>query len=448
VLTELGFTKLCAVKGIPDRSHFEPIPKANNSLWTLNIQHHLARRAGPHFDIRLGDGSSHAFSWASRRLPASGEKVLAVEQPTHTAEYMGFSGEIAEGYGAGTVKSQILEKVEVLDAKPDKITFNRYKGGSVERYALIRTNGKEWVFYNYTTTEANRTIPDSKPKYKEVSFVNVDTEDSNQVIAPKIDGAHNTFILRPGKRVDVYSYRKSRKSDNRIDHSYRTDLYKVTSPKELGNTVVRGELFIPKTESHVTGGVLNANVFKSREKQKTVGKLDNVIFDVVKYKGKDVEDRPYSDKLEMLKKIHALVPALKLPELATTSKAKKKLYKQIADNNHPQTSEGVVVYNLDKSVPTKAKKIKDYDIEVTGTFPASTGSKYDGNAVGGFLGKFEGKGPEIRVGGGLSDELRQEMYNDPKKFVGRYARVKALSKLPSGKLRMPSFLDWRYEKYK
>tara|TARA_Y100000310_G_scaffold247635_1_gene253307 strand:+ start:1693 stop:1863 length:171 start_codon:yes stop_codon:yes gene_type:complete len=56
---------------------------------------------------------------------------------------MGFSGEIAEGYGAGTVKSQILEKVEVLDAKPDKITFNRYKGSVVERYALIRTGGKE-----------------------------------------------------------------------------------------------------------------------------------------------------------------------------------------------------------------------------------------------------------------------------------------------------------------
>ena len=53
-----------------------------------------------------------------------GEKVLAVEQPTHTAEYMGFSGEIAEGYGAGVVKSKILEKVEILDAKPDKITFN------------------------------------------------------------------------------------------------------------------------------------------------------------------------------------------------------------------------------------------------------------------------------------------------------------------------------------
>lgn len=373
---------------------------------------------------------------------------MAVEQPTHTAEYMGFSGEIAEGYGAGKVKSQLLEKVEVLDAKPDKITFNIYKGAAIQRYALIRTNGKQWVFYNYTTTDANTTIPDSKPKYKEVSFNQVSTTDDSQVLAPKIDGAHNTFILRPNKRIDVYSYRKSKKSNNRIDHSYRTDLYKNISPKELGNTVVRGELFIPKTESYVTGGVLNANVFKSRDKQKTVGKLDNVIFDVVKFKGKDVEHKPYREKLEMLKEINKHVPALKLPQLAETSAAKKKLYKQIDTDTHTQTSEGVVVYNLDDSVPTKAKKVKDYDVEITGVFPASAGSKYDGKAMGGFVGKFEGKGSEIRIGGGLSDELRTEMYNNPKKFIGRYARVKAQSQLASGKLRMPSFLDWRYEKYK
>ena len=75
-------------------------------------------------------------------MPSPGQKVLAIEQPTHTKEYMGFSGEISEGYGAGQVTSQVMEKVEVLDAKPDKITFNRYQGAGVERFALIRTGGK------------------------------------------------------------------------------------------------------------------------------------------------------------------------------------------------------------------------------------------------------------------------------------------------------------------
>ena len=272
-------------------------------------------------------------------------------------------------------------------------------------------------------------------------------DNDKQVIAPKIDGAHNTFILRPNKRIDTYSYRKSGRSKNRIDHSYRTDLYKIKSPAKLGETVLRGELFIPGAESHVTGGVLNSNVLKSREKQKKVGKLDNVIFDVVKYRGKQVEDKPYFDKLEMLKEIHRLVPDLKLPYLAKTIKEKEKLYSQIANSKHPQTTEGIVVYNMDESVPTKAKKVKDYDVEVVGIFPASSGSKYDNKAIGGFIGKFEGKGPEIRIGGGLSDELREEAFKNPRKFIGRYAKVKAQSKLPSGKLRMPIFQDWRYEKY-
>lgn len=442
MLRMLGFVKTAeAAKGIPDRGHFQPIPRTSESNWTLNIQFHQANRAGAHYDIRLNDGSSHAFSWASRSLPAPGQKVLAVEQPTHTKEYMGFSGEIAEGYGAGTVSSKVMEKVEVLDSKPDKITFNRYKGGAVERYVLLRTNGKNWVFYNYTQTDKNSAIPDSKPKYKEIKFDNVLLDRDDEVIAPKLDGAHNTFLLRPGKRLDVYSYRKSRKNQNRIDHSYRTDLYKVIAPKELGNTTLRGELFVPGGQSHVTGGILNANVYKSRDAQKEKGKIDNVVFDVVKFKGKNVENKPYREKLEMLKQINKLVPELKLPELAQTTEEKKKLYDLIRDNKHPQTSEGVVIYKNESSVPIKAKKVKDYDIEITGVFPASAGSKYDGRAVGGFTGRYEGKGPEIRIGGGLSDELRVDAYNNPRKYVGKYARIKALQKFESGKFRMPTFLD-------
>lgn len=333
---------------------------------------------------------------------------------------MGFSGVIAEGYGAGKVTSQFLDKIEVLESGPDKVTFNVYQGSrdkSATRYALIRTGGKNWVFYNYTASKAQE-IPDSKPKYKEIKFNKLILDDDNEVMAPKLDGAHNTFILRPNKRIDVYSYRKSKNSGNRIDHSYRTELYKTLSPKELGDTIVRGELFLPGEAPHITGGVLNSNVFKSREKQKEVGKLDNTIFDVVKYKGRNVEKEPYSVKLDILKKINRLVPELKLPDYAIGKAKKKYLYNQISAGTHPQTDEGVVVYKLDKSVPYKSKRVKDYDVEIVGTFPAKAGSKYQDNAVGGFIGKYEGAGPEIRIGGGLSDKLRRDAYKNPHKYVG------------------------------
>ena len=63
MLEMLGFIKSAeGAKGILDRSHFESIPRSANSNWMLNIQFHQANRAGAHYDIRLNDGSSHAFS--------------------------------------------------------------------------------------------------------------------------------------------------------------------------------------------------------------------------------------------------------------------------------------------------------------------------------------------------------------------------------------------------
>lgn len=66
--------------------------------------------------------------------------------------------------------------------------------------------------------------------------------------------------MRPDKRIDIYSYRTSKKADTRIDHSYRTDLYKKLSPVELGHTIVRAELHIPGQPSNITSGILNSNV--------------------------------------------------------------------------------------------------------------------------------------------------------------------------------------------
>jgi len=49
--------------GIPKRKYKGTIPAAQNAEWDLNIQRHLADRAGPHYDIRLSPkGSGVAYS--------------------------------------------------------------------------------------------------------------------------------------------------------------------------------------------------------------------------------------------------------------------------------------------------------------------------------------------------------------------------------------------------
>ena len=437
-------------KGIPDRTKFLQMPTTKNTEWTGNIQSHQANKAGKHFDLRLNDPkTSHAYSWAVRNFPGPGEKTLAVEQPTHSKSYMGWSGIIESGYGAGTVDSLFHDKVEVLESSPDRITFNVYgPGQKVSRYMLMRMDGKEWLLYNYTATDTTPLIPRTKRSYKEIQYKDVRTDFDDEWFAPKMDGAHNTVMLRPNKRIDVYSHRLSKKGPERIDHTYRTDLYKVKSPEEAGITVLRSELYLPQQESAVVGGLLTSSVWDSRKKQKTLGKLKNVIFDVDRYKGRDMSNAPYSEKWRILQKINKLIPELHLPELAKTKTQKEDLMKRVLKKTHPETGEGIVIYKLDKSIPIKAKAKSDYDVKIIGTFPASPGSKYEGKAIGGFIGipEYDSK-IRLRVGSGLKDEERIDAFKNPDKYIGQWAKVEGLQKTKTGKVRMPVFKGLRFEKY-
>lgn len=226
-------------------------------------------------------------------------------------------------------------------------------------------------------------------------------------------------VLRPDKRPDVFSYRKSRRGPERIDHTFKTDLYKRTSPKELGNTVVRSELFIPGGRGSDTARILNSSVPRAREIQSREERpLDFRIFDVVKYKGEDVEDLPYGRKLKILKEISTKIPELKMPDLAFDPSEKRQMFDRIMKGEHPETEEGIVIYNLDEPRPKKVKKTDDYDVQIIGTFEAEPGSKYEGEAIGGFLARPEGSQKKIRIGTGISDDLRRDAYENPDQYIG------------------------------
>ena len=435
--------------GIPNIKRFQNIPSSFESRWTGNVQYHQAKKAGPHYDLRLSPpGSSDAFSWAVRNFPGPGQKTLAVEQPTHEASYMGYEGEIETGYGAGKVTSIFFDKIDVLESSSDKILFNMYRGQTVSRYMLKKTSDKNWLLYNYTG-QTGEDVPDYKPSYKSIKVDALKINIGDEVWAPKIDGAHNTVVIRPDKRLDVYSYRLSKKTGEQIDHTYKTDLYKIRGPRQLGNTIVRTELYIPGQDSATIGGVLNAGTWRSREKQKTVGKLKSMIMDLVKFKGRNVEKSPYREKLEMLEEISEQIPELEMPPLAKTRQEKLKLKSDIFSGKYPLTREGIVVYKMNEAVPYKSKSVEDFDVLVIGVYAASPGSKYEGNAVGGFIGIPENSRTKIRVGSGLSDELRRDAYLNPNKYIGNWMKVTGQMQFArTGKLRIPIFKEFRTEKYK
>jgi ATP-dependent DNA ligase len=299
-------------------------------------------------------------------------------------------------------------------------------------------------------------LPTSKPDYKEVEVAKLDYDDPNTVFSAKIDGAHNlVYLPEAGKQIKIISYRQGKRSETGIiDHTHKiSSVYGEEVPKGLGGTILRTELYAldPKTGQAVPpkdiAGMLNSNVWDSREKQKEHGELVPALIDVVQYRGKNMEHAPFKEKLEVLRHVEKELPdSFHLPRLATTPEAKRALVKAIKVGSIPETQEGVVVWHLhEPKPPIKAKFMQEHDVFVRDFFPGE--GKYRGKGVGGFLFSHSAEGPIVgRVGTGLTDAQRSDMLRRPELYMGSVARVRAQEKFSSGALRAPSFKGWHLDK--
>jgi hypothetical protein len=138
-------------RGIPLNKTVQPIPNESNKHWTLAVQEHNAKKAGKHLDLRLVDphtGFAHSWAIPKARFPVQGGRpILAIQTPTHTAEYaLQFGANklqtIGKGYGSGTVRIIEKDPVKIITAKPNSIKFEKKTG---ETYYLFRMKDTTWL---------------------------------------------------------------------------------------------------------------------------------------------------------------------------------------------------------------------------------------------------------------------------------------------------------------
>lgn len=122
-------------------------------------------------------------------------------------------------------------------------------------------------------------------------------------LEPKYDGSRYLFHLRR-RGHHLTSRRKSVKTDEYVDRIKQVRHFrKLRIPKELDGTVIDGEMVSPSmklTGTHGVAGVLNSKPRRAFRRQKQLGKLKMMVFNILKYKNKDVSTKPLSVRRKLL----------------------------------------------------------------------------------------------------------------------------------------------------
>jgi hypothetical protein len=455
--------------GLPER-RISSLPKITEpQVWEFSAHPHHAERAGKHIDLRLGNpatGVAHSFVLPKAELPGPGQSSLAIQTFDHTIPYMDFTGSITSEYGKGVVLPGRREKTEVYHSEPEdqagtRIRFNLYEGGFPEEFALRKDQSGRWFLHNKTQTREKRPdIPKEKPSYKEIHPDKIDVTDNSQAMMPKLDGAHGILDLRAGRAPRVFSYREAKRAGTGfIEHTHKMPaLLTKKVPKDLDKTILRGEIMGIDSEGRaippeVIGGLLNSKVWASRAQQERMGvRLKPFPFDVVKYKGKDVSELPFEEKLKILEKVEQELADVELPALATTAEEKLDLLNKVKSKKYPLTDEGVVLVEpgVAGGTPVKAVLRPTFDVHAREVFPAEV-KKGPQDRAGGFTFSWTSDGPIVgRIGTGFSHALSKDMLSNPDKYVGRVAKVEArkvnMKGDQLGALQKPSFKGWHLDK--
>lgn len=464
--------------GLPDPERFGDVRElVRHKLIPWVVQKHDAAKAGPHFDIRMGD--KDLYSWATKKeLPGPGGKISVFQQPLHRKAYANFEGVLEKGYGKGTVKIHDKGKVIVTKAEPDQISFTVAHKKFPENYTLIRTGGPPsssqrtargrasqggtWLMVNTTPRDAAKMLGGSpeevglaKLRYAKVPAEDVEKVfDGNYLIQEKLDGASSLFHLL-SDRIEALSYRTT-KEGAPIVHTYRIfgpgggKVYTKPIPPELVGTILKGETYgvqkgkvIPPQE---LGGILNASVVNSLEAQsKKKISLKGMLFDVVRMGKEPVPPLSLTpeERGAKLEEISKFLPKTKfsLPETAETPEEARALFESISKGEHPRTSEGIVAWPKEPGkVPKKVKLFPEADVWVKRIFPGL--GKLEGKGAGGFEYSRSAEGPVVgRVGTGFTESTREEMLKDPENWEGRMARISSQGDFPrTGAFRAPAFV--------
>lgn len=401
-------------------------------------------------------------AWAKyalpKGLPTEG-RVLAIENDPHLVD--DFDGVIGEGYGKGRktllLSTTVIAKVQgrtfpakvnyhiheadragvhydivVEGIKPgtEQWEINIPSGSYKGRYAFIKTG----PIGSIVTRMKDQGVLIPKPAYtlrKEELLPAIDL--TKVIVERKIDGSLGNASVQDS-RVYFRSHREGGETyyDRlptleflRNESSFALSRYIYPGPN-ISGTVFQGELSHPDGAARVSG-ILNSLPQNARFIQQVRGPVRFYVWDILKYKGRDVSTWPYSERralyervvkeIRLVNKYWDVVEALK-------DESPKEFYERVTNDPLPW-GEGIVIKPRDLS-DQKWDKLKMTGFGYFKLVDILPGEGKYANNVGRLLVENTENGAKGEVGSlAVPDDFRNWMWNHRSDLVGEVVKVRS-----------------------
>ena len=391
-------------------------------------------------------------------LPADG-KVLAIENDPHFVD--DFDGVIEDGYGKGIktllLSDSVIVKVagrtsvqkinyHVHDAeragKHFDIVVTGIKPGTKQwelniprgefkgRYAFVKTNGAM-----ICTRMKDQGLQMAKPDYTLRTEERLQDLDASKVIVErKIDGSLGNAHVKD-YRVTFRSHREG--GETYYDKLPAIEFINNQSPfltsrlvyagPALNGTVFQGELAHSEGAARVSG-ILNSLAPNARAIQEERGPVKYYVWDVLRFRGRDVSGRPYAERRalaeRLVREIRFTNKNWDIVEKCPDGELPAQFYQRVINSPLPW-GEGIVIKPRDASAQ-KWDKMKMTGFGYFKLVDILPGEGKYGNSVGRLLVENPENGARGEVGSlAVPDEFRNWMWTHRDDLRGQTIKVRS-----------------------
>ena len=277
---------------------------------------------------------------------------------------------------------------------------------------------------------------------------------SNYVAQEKLDGSRYTMQLtKTGGRL--FSRVASKKGTGNVEKTDNIPHITKVILKEYTDSIIDGEIMSPNPEKLTVTSIMGALPDKALERQKEFGNVRYNVFDILYYKGKDVQNLPFKERKILVDEVVKVYNKAGVKEMFSldyitgTGDDKREYYQNIVANG----GEGIILKDINSIYEqgerpktwVKVKKNVTSDVVAMGftdaeqwyakpgekgrdgvVYPNGKTTKFfDKHWIGAIkYGKYNnGKLTYIGECSGMTDEVRKDMTENPKKYLNKVIEI-------------------------